>query len=120
MKKIISLNKKVTFEDPDMNSNDLQKASETLPTMRRLLRVLVHDHLTPKSPEESDNIEQIRLKLMIDQDFIDLEDNAFAILKNAIYPNTPAWKPWVHQQILKVIREADARKVEIEVKEAKG
>jgi hypothetical protein len=113
MKTIVGIDRHLSSPDPEGVSQE--QADQLFPTFRKLFRAMILK-TKPHSFDESDNIDQLRMKLMVDKQDIDLEDAEFNTLRSILQPNPLDWDQWMFNQLAKLIRDAENRKVEVKVK----
>lgn len=122
MKQLANLDLKIEYpdkNDPDMEPSAIEAESKLMPPYRRLLRFVC---MNPKAKDvsEADNCDQARMKLSQAQPDVILEDAEFKAVFERVKENPLGWSSYIHSAMLRYMREAEARKVDIklEVKEA--
>lgn len=74
-------------------------------TIKRMLRDAIALS-TPKNMDSAEEREQLRMKLMLVEDEIQIEDAEFKLLKEIVELNPCGWVQHYYNQVAKVIREA--------------
>lgn len=114
MKRISDLDAPIPH--PDDEATEQQKAATG--TLRRYLRVMFLN-LPPSGLEQSDRYAQIASKLRVVGDSVDFEEAEFTDIFDKAKNNVMQWPGHLHHYIVTKMRDAESRKLDIKIEEAK-
>ena len=102
MKTLIGLNEKpVTIED-----NPSAEVVESLPSFRRLLKIVVGNCVPKKGTEEAVDLYQLGMKLKVEGD-VQLEDAEFKLLNTKLKDNPTEFTAHILGQLLGIMDKAE-------------
>src|SRR3990167_542822 len=115
MKRIVGIDQKINHPDLDENPLVAARQQDEMPSYRRLLKMICFG-IPPTGADESEHMHQVKLKLMIaGSDIIDLEDSEFSMIKKYVDSNKMQWGGHVHYAVMKLLRDAEQRKIEVKI-----
>lgn len=109
-------NVKQKFPHPEKEATEEQK--NQMPTFRGLVYPYLCNYV-PRTLEESESMNQIRLKFMVEGDDVTLEDGEFKKLFDNLKTNPTSLPNHLFVGVIGIMKDAEALKLEVEIKEAK-
>lgn len=114
MKRLINVKEPIEHPEPDATK---QQRAE-MPTIKRLLNAFCMNYV-PKDADTSEILFQAGFKIRSCGDFVDLEDGELRKIKDLLATNPTQLSTFLHGTLMKAIKEAEERKLEVEIKEVK-
>lgn len=115
MKRIINIKQPIEHGEDD--ATPAQRAE--MPSLQRMLRVFCMNY-KPTDVQTSDILFQLGMKIRsAKEDFVDLEDIEFKKLMELFGPNPGQLNVYLHGIVMNALRDADKRKLEIQIEEAR-
>lgn len=115
MKKLENLDSKLPHPDPDPNPEIAERQQADIASYRRLLR-LTCMNVRAQNVNEADACDQVRMKLSQVESTVLVEDSEFKALMERVERNEMAWPNWMFSEVLRYLREASKKKVDVEEK----
>lgn len=108
MKTLKGLNALPTYSEEHAEMVEMGRKIKMHP-FKRMMRDAIATSLS-KSLDDAEEREQVKLKLMLEDDEIQLEDAQFKILKEIVGANPCQWIQHYYEQVGKILKSAESGK----------
>lgn len=108
MKTIKNIDEKPNLLEVNLSDDVLAK----IPTFRQYLKILI-SNMAGKSSDESLDLYQAGLKLMVEGADYSVEDSQFRILQAKVNENPLQWPVVIHAQLIQKFKQAEANNLNV-------
>lgn len=108
MKTIKNIDEKPNLLEANLSDDILAK----IPTFRQYLKAMV-SNMVGKNPDESLDLYQAGLKLMVEGSDLSVEDSQFRILQAKVNENPLQWPVVVHAQLIQKFKQAETNNLSV-------